>query len=62
VSNYFTPLLAMIEHMANEGFLTRSFAAMLAVDTQPDRLLARFRSYKPPTRKWTTQTPQAAQP
>jgi uncharacterized protein (TIGR00730 family) len=61
VNSYFTPLLAMIEHMVKEGFLGPSYAAMLAVETQPERLLVRFRSYDPPSRKWTAQAPQAVQ-
>jgi uncharacterized protein (TIGR00730 family) len=55
VTGYFSPLFAMIEHMVAEGFLTQSFAAMLAIETEPDRLLDRFRTYQPPARKWATQ-------
>jgi uncharacterized protein (TIGR00730 family) len=56
VKGYFSPLLSMIEHMVAEGFTTRSFAAMLAVETEPDKLLARFRAYQPPSQKWSIQT------
>jgi len=53
VNGYFNPLFAMVERMVAEGFLPRSFAAMLAIETDPNALLARFRTYKPPTRKWS---------
>jgi len=53
VNSYFTPLLAMIERMVAEGFLSAPLATMLAVEDTPDRLLARFRCYQPPTQKWS---------
>jgi uncharacterized protein (TIGR00730 family) len=56
VNGYFSPLFAMIEHMVAEGFMAAPLAAMLAIETEPDRLLARFRSYDPPARKWSTQS------
>lgn len=55
VRGYFDPLLAMVEHTVKEGFLAQPFAAMLAVETDPELLLARFRTYKPPQRKWSKQ-------
>jgi uncharacterized protein (TIGR00730 family) len=62
VNGYFDPLLRMIEQMVNEGFLVQSFAAMLAVETEPDQLLARFRGYQPPPRKWAMPSVPAVQP
>jgi uncharacterized protein (TIGR00730 family) len=62
VNGYFTHLFAMIEHMVSEGFLAPQFRAMLAVDTEPDALLARFRDYQPPARKWSMQGAPAVQP
>jgi uncharacterized protein (TIGR00730 family) len=62
VNDYFTPLMAMIERMVTEGFMERPFAAMLAVETEPDELLARFRAYQPPVRKWAIQRSSAVQP
>ena len=55
VNAYFDPLLTLIERMVAEGFMARPFAAMLAVETDPDRLLARFRAYHPPPQKWALQ-------
>jgi uncharacterized protein (TIGR00730 family) len=48
VNGYFDPLFALIERMVAEDFLARSFATMLVLETDPDRLLARFRAYQPP--------------
>lgn len=56
VNGYFTPLFAMIERMVAEGFMAQSFSDMLVNETDPDRLLARFRSYQPPPRKWSIQS------
>ncbi len=53
VNGYFSPLLTMIEKMVTEGFMAAPFAAMLAVDTDPDNLLARLRDYRPPACKWS---------
>lgn len=55
VRDYFGPLLAMIERMVAEGFMAPAFAGMPAVDTEPDAVLARFRAYQPPIRKWSNQ-------
>jgi len=61
VDGYFSPLLTMVEKMVAEGFMAAPFAAMLAVDTDPDNLLATFRTYQPPSRKWSAQNSQAIQ-
>jgi uncharacterized protein (TIGR00730 family) len=53
VAGYFDPMVAMIEHMVAQGFLQRSFSEMLAIESSPDELLARFRVYRPPARKWS---------
>jgi hypothetical protein len=55
VNGYFDPLLAMIERMVAEGFMARSFAAMLAIETDPVRLLECFSVYQPPASKWSAQ-------
>jgi uncharacterized protein (TIGR00730 family) len=54
IHGYFTPLVAMISHMVAEGFLSPAFAAMIAVEGDPETLLARFRAYQPPPKKWST--------
>jgi len=60
VNGYFDPLFALIERMVAEGFMARAFAAMLAVETDPDRLLVRFRAYQPPPQKWALQNDSLA--
>ena len=62
VNGYFTPLLAMIDHMVAEGFLAAPFAAMLVIETEPENLLARLRKFQPPARKWSTQKGGGIQP
>jgi uncharacterized protein (TIGR00730 family) len=62
VNGYFDPLVAMIERMVAEGFVAPSSAAMLAVENEPDQLLARFRAYQPPIPKWSTPGGSAVQP
>jgi uncharacterized protein (TIGR00730 family) len=62
VNGYFDPLVAMIERMVAEGFVTPSSAATLAVENEPDQLLARFRAYQPPIPKWSTPGGSAVQP
>src|SRR5262245_7542141 len=51
---YFDPLRAMIEKMVAEGFTIRPFADMLSFSDKADTLLAGFRSYAPPPRKWSS--------
>jgi uncharacterized protein (TIGR00730 family) len=55
VNGYFDPLLVMIERMVTEGFLAQSFASMLAIETEPVRLIERFIAYQPPATKWSMQ-------
>ncbi|MGA8272080.1 MAG: TIGR00730 family Rossman fold protein [Candidatus Sulfotelmatobacter sp.] len=60
VNGYFDPLFVLIGRMVAEGFMARAFAAMLAVETDPDRLLAGFRAYQPPPQKWALQNDSLA--
>ena len=53
VDGYFNSLIAMIERMIAEGFLSHMYAAMLQVETDPNALLARILAYRPPARKWS---------
>jgi uncharacterized protein (TIGR00730 family) len=54
VKGYFDPLRAMIRTMTAEGFLVQGFADMLSFADSAETLLAAFRSYAPPQRKWST--------
>ena len=55
VGGFFDPLLAMVEHLVTQGFLRPAHRAMLLVEEQPDRLLARLAAYEAPAvTKWLT--------
>ncbi|HSV30334.1 MAG TPA: TIGR00730 family Rossman fold protein [Candidatus Omnitrophota bacterium] len=48
VAGYYDHLHAFLDHMTAEGFLQPRHRAMVAVDDDPARLLARFAAYSPP--------------
>ncbi|HGJ5855480.1 TIGR00730 family Rossman fold protein [Arsenophonus nasoniae] len=51
VNNYWTPLVAMIEKMADEKFLQEKYRHMAIVDDNPANLLDRFLHYTAPSVK-----------
>lgn len=59
---YFDPLLAMIEHMVSQQFLSRNLADMLLVETDPERILVRCKAYKAPPPRWTSQAATVVKP
>jgi uncharacterized protein (TIGR00730 family) len=62
VNGYFAPLLAMIDHIVVEGFMAPRLADMLLVESEPEKLLARFREYQAPAEKWTDLVRTPVQP
>jgi len=53
VAGYYDHLLAFLDHMTGERFLTAAHRSMAIVDDDPERLLDRLAIYRPPaTRKW----------
>ncbi len=46
--NYYDPLLALIEHASNEGFLYAEHRHILVHSPQPEALLDQLRAYTPP--------------
>ena len=56
IKSYFDPLQAMVARMVAEGFLNPAFADMVGFADRVEALLAGFRSYVPPPRKWTSNT------
>jgi len=53
VAGYYDHLLAFLDHMTGERFLTPIHRSMAIVDEDPERLLDRLSSYQPPqARKW----------
>jgi uncharacterized protein (TIGR00730 family) len=49
---FYQPLLRMVEHMVEEGFLRADYRDMVAVNPDPTKLLDGFAGYRPPARKW----------
>ncbi|MFC3136144.1 TIGR00730 family Rossman fold protein [Microbaculum marinum] len=52
VDGYYRPIGEMVARMVENGFLKPEYAAMLRFETDPAALLAAFRAYVPPPRKW----------
>jgi uncharacterized protein (TIGR00730 family) len=53
VTGYYDHLLAFLDHMTEERFLTGTHRSMAIVDDDPELLLDRLASYQPPqARKW----------
>ncbi|HKD75802.1 MAG TPA: TIGR00730 family Rossman fold protein [Ktedonobacterales bacterium] len=48
VANYFAPLLAMVQHHVEEGFILPQHAALIMQDTDPAALLDAFAMYVSP--------------
>lgn len=48
VGGYFDPLLRLVEHMVEEGFLRDEHRSLLLDDTDVEALLARLSAYEPP--------------
>lgn len=52
VNGFYQPLLRMVEHLTETGFLRPDYADIIAFDPDPLALLDRFAVYQPPARKW----------
>jgi uncharacterized protein (TIGR00730 family) len=52
VKGYFDPLRAMIQRMADDGFVQQAYADMLIFTDDPAELVDRFRRYVAPPPKW----------
>ncbi len=52
VGGFYQPLLTMVEHMVDTGFLRPAYRDMLAVDADPAILLDGFTDYRAPASKW----------
>ena len=48
IAGYFDGLLTFLDHAADEQLLRPEYRAMLLVDSDPARLLARMRAHHPP--------------
>jgi uncharacterized protein (TIGR00730 family) len=55
VDGFWDPLLGMIDHLVDEGFVRPAHRAMLVADDDASRLLARLEAYEaPPVTRWMT--------
>lgn len=53
VSGYWDPLVELLDHAVEEGFVRPDHRSLAVVDDDPEALLARFESYEPPAvEKW----------
>lgn len=48
VAEYYTPLVAFLDHAARERFIRADIRAIAAIESTPDALLERFRNFAPP--------------
>ena len=56
IDGYYRPLVSMLEHTVNEGFMQRAYLDILQIDAQPDALISKLRSYRPSRRdKWASE-------
>ncbi len=57
IRQYYRPLIDFLDHAVAERFLHEVYRAMLLVDEEPERLLARFESYHAPAvARWVERT------
>jgi predicted Rossmann-fold nucleotide-binding protein len=59
-SGFFTPLLAIIRHAMDEGFIMPLHAGIVMRETEPAALLDRFAAYTPVTtpKEWVEPPPE----
>lgn len=62
VDGFYQPLLTMVEHMVDAGFLRPEYRAMVAVDPDPAALLDAFADYRAPRSRWAATTTEAVKP
>lgn len=53
VAGFFQPLLAYIDHMVTEEFLSSTYRDMLVIASDIDEILDRFTGYRAPGSKWS---------
>jgi uncharacterized protein (TIGR00730 family) len=56
IDSYWSPLLEMVDHAVESGFVDDVYRQMLVVGSEPDTLLDRLEDYTPPTDKFTKLT------
>ncbi len=54
VDNYFDPLIKMLDHTIEQGFMDKSYREMIIVSSNPEELLEKMGNYTPNNEvKWT---------
>lgn len=64
-NGYFDPLLAMLEHARNVGFLFTEHAQLLIHEQEPERLLERMKTFRPQVNlaeRWLRQARKQSDP
>ena len=64
-NGYFDPLLAMLEHARNVGFLFAEHAQLLVYEREPERLLERMKTFRPQVNlaeRWLRQARKQSDP
>lgn len=51
-SEFWAPLVAMVDHMVEQGFMRRTDRAHMIVADDPQELLAKLRAWAPPVPRW----------
>jgi uncharacterized protein (TIGR00730 family) len=54
VDGFYQPLLRLLDHMAEQGFLRREYREMLIVGTDPVDVLDRYAYHRMPRQKWSS--------
>ncbi|WDD94752.1 TIGR00730 family Rossman fold protein [Burkholderia sp. FERM BP-3421] len=61
IEGFYDPLVALLRHTVDEGFMQPTYFDTLCIDTAPAPLIAQLRHYQPPARdKWEAAPPQPA--
>jgi uncharacterized protein (TIGR00730 family) len=54
IDGYYDPLVTMLEHTVQEGFMQRAYLDILQIDTDPASLIDKLKHYQPPRQdKWS---------
>ena len=53
IDSFYDPLIALLRHTVDEGFMRPAYFDALCVESEPVELIERLRRYQPPARdKW----------
>jgi hypothetical protein len=51
---FYEPLIGLLQHTVDEGFMRKTYLDMLQIDADPLALIGKLQRYAPPARdKWT---------